>query len=179
MQKSSHFFHSFAATIFLNFTLNSFCIFFMMAMKSFTIFHLIEKILWLLLSSLAIFTLCYSTEASHKAISDFSTLFCTYTSHDSFYHHCGCYNCCEGGMCAAKMKGINHRVEVLSELKGNFSIFFYPFSFTFFTDWNHSHENFHSKEFICIHLRLFRHQHESVAFCNLYVHYLFSDSVAI
>jgi hypothetical protein len=53
----------------------------MLATQTFTIFQLIEKALWLLLSSLAIFTLCCSTEAPYKVINDFLTLFCAHVTH--------------------------------------------------------------------------------------------------
>lgn len=97
----------------------------MMAMKSFTIFQLIEKILWLLLSSIAIFTLCYSTEATHKAISDFSTLFSSYISHKHLRNIANINGMYAGGYGVdggdTDVKRINQRVEVLSELKRNFS----------------------------------------------------------
>jgi hypothetical protein len=131
----------FIATIFLNFTLNSFCTFFMLAMKSFTIFQLIEKILWLLLSSLAIFTLCYSTEASYKAINDFSTLFGTYCSHVDDDTRSTDNN---NGIA----KSINQSIKVLAELmrrerERNIQTFS-----TSFLDRAYSDENFDSEKFL-------------------------------
>jgi hypothetical protein len=70
------------ATIFLNFTLNSFSIFFILSVKTFTIFQLIEKLLRLLLSSLAIFTVCFTAESLYKAINECSMSLCFHFSHD-------------------------------------------------------------------------------------------------
>ncbi|CRK99315.1 CLUMA_CG012766, isoform A [Clunio marinus] len=80
-------------TLFLFFTLNSFCTFFMMTTKNFTIFQLIEKAHWILLSAFAIFSLCYTTESTNKAISDCASLLNTIYSHDDF-------------------ENINHKVEI-------------------------------------------------------------------
>lgn len=52
-------------------------------MKSFTIFQLIEKVQWVLLSALGIFALCLSTESTNKAISDCTTLLSSAYSHDA------------------------------------------------------------------------------------------------
>jgi hypothetical protein len=71
-------------TIFLCFTLHVFCIFYALALKKFTIFHLIEKALLAVLSALGIFSLCSSTESTNKAISDCATLFNAMYSQDVF-----------------------------------------------------------------------------------------------
>lgn len=83
----------FPGTIFLCFTLNAFCTFFMLALKTFTIFQLIEKAHWVLLSAFGIFSLCFSTESTNKAISDCATLLNAMYSHDA-------------------LDNINHKVEV-------------------------------------------------------------------
>ena len=87
-------FFFFAGTIFLCFTLNAFCSFYLLAMKSFTIFQLIEKAHWvlLLLSAFGVFSLCFSTESTNKAITDCATLLNSTCSHDAL--------------------NINHKVEV-------------------------------------------------------------------
>ena len=82
-----------AGTIFLFFTLNAFCSFYMLSLKTFTIFQLIEKANWIFLSAFGIFSLCFSTETTNKAITDCTTLLNTMYSHDA----------CEN---------INHQVEV-------------------------------------------------------------------
>lgn len=82
-----------AGTIFLFFTLNAFCSFYMLSLKTFTIFQLIEKANWIFLSAFGIFSLCFSTETTNKAITDCTTLLNTIYSHDA----------CEN---------INHQVEV-------------------------------------------------------------------
>lgn len=153
----------------------------MLTMKTFTIFHLIEKVLWLLLSSMAIFTLCYTTEASYKAINDFSTLLCTYISHqsdddDDTENINGMY-----ARSGAKMKRINQRVEVLSKITwGIFQMLsIFLLSLFLFSGGNNSLKNFHSKKFLHIHLWVFWYQHEFAAFCDLYVNYLFGDPLTI
>lgn len=84
----------FAGTLFLFFTLNVFCSFFILSMKTFTIFQLIEKAHWvlLLLSAFAVFSLCYSTESTKQCISDCATLLNSYVEHDAL--------------------NINHKIEV-------------------------------------------------------------------
>lgn len=62
-------------------------------MKSFTIFQLIEKAHWVLLSAFGIFSLCSSTESTNKAISDCATLLNSMYSHDA-------------------IENINHQLEV-------------------------------------------------------------------
>lgn len=65
----------------------------MLAMKSFTIFHLIEKLQWVLLSAAGVFALCSSTESTNKAINDCAALLDVLYSHDA-------------------LESINHKVEV-------------------------------------------------------------------
>lgn len=69
-------------TIFLFFTLNAFCSFYMLSLKTFTIFQLIERANWILLSAFGIFALCLSSETTNKAITDCTTLLNTMYSHD-------------------------------------------------------------------------------------------------
>lgn len=80
-------------TIFLLFTLNAFCTFYLLSMKSFAIFQLIEKAHWVLLSAFGIFSLCSSTESTTKAITDCAALVSSTYADDA-------------------SEGINHKVEV-------------------------------------------------------------------
>jgi hypothetical protein len=84
---------NFAGALFLFFTLNAFCTFFLLATKSFTIFHLIEKVHWVLLAALGVFALCSSTESTNKAIKDCAALLNSTFTPDAF-------------------ASINHKVEV-------------------------------------------------------------------
>lgn len=86
-------------TIFLFFTLNAFCSFYMLSLKTFTIFQLIEKTNWIFLSAFGIFSLCFSTETTNKAITDCTTLLNTMYSY-------------------ADDESINHKVEVCRKIHG-------------------------------------------------------------
>lgn len=75
----------------------------MLAIKSFTIFQLIEKAQWVLLAALGVFSLCTSTEAALKQISDCSAFMNGIYSHDA--------------------GSINHKVEVCFSLVSPSTLF--------------------------------------------------------
>lgn len=75
-----------------------------MTLKTFTIFQLIEKAHWVLLSAFGIFSLCCSTESTNKAISDCATLLNAMFSHDG-------------------VDNINHKVEVSFNGVNEFTLF--------------------------------------------------------
>lgn len=149
----------FAGTIFLFFTLNAFCTFFMLTMKSFTIFQLIEKVQWVLLSALGIFALCLSTESTNKAISDCTTLLSSAYSHDA-------------------LESINHKADVgvlWGERMGVESVslnHFFTRTFFYCSDWDNLHEDHHSKPIICFYLWIFRHQHGDAALVCVHFNHL-------
>lgn len=157
----------------------------MLTMKTFTIFQLIEKAHWVLLSAFGVFSLCSSTESTNKAIIDCATLLSSTYSHEAF-------------------ESINHKVEVCSiswnapslSLFSSFSLSvvtdddklfqWITFLFTQYSpllslclDWNHLYKDHHPKPVICFHLWIFWHQHENAAFIRVYINHLSRDSIAV
>lgn len=55
----------------------------MVAMKNFTTLQMVEKVLWLILSFLAIVVLCFQTESSFEAINGCSKILCNYDAHQN------------------------------------------------------------------------------------------------
>lgn len=147
-------------TIFLFFTLNAFCTFYMLSLKSFAIFQLIEKANWIFLSGFGVFSLCISAETTNKAINDCTTLLNAMFSHDA----------CES---------INQKLDVCWKTHGWSFFMWKAFSLFIQTDWNHLYKDHRSKRFVCFHLWIFWYQHEIAAFVCLHVNHFPGDFIAV